>query len=330
MEVTFKNKKLTIPNTWEDLSPEQYALISELIQLFLQNNFDVWEFRIYALQALTGYKRSGKRFSDEEAETINGNLSILSEYMRFVTRPEYDNKEMLESLSEELQAALKERFPFEIYSPELIDELAKHKLECRPVINLNMKKNPLPFMRVNSKDYWGVVFDIDNNGVVETNLTAGQYIDAYSYAQIYASTGDMRYLNNLTSILYPDGKYETYSGQFNSRYFSKLNNGYRYGVYLFFNNITEFLTSHPFYGILFRSTGSDGGLSLGITETLYNIVRDGYAGDLPDAQSLLITDYLNIMLTMLRDSVRQMRNAEMDSFKIAEKLHMHVNDVDQL
>lgn len=326
-----KNKQIEIPNSWEELTVEQYLNVSSLLFEFYSSKSNLNDFRISVLKKIINYKRSKKRISKDSQEQIDSNLYLLSEQMRFPVKPSYKDPELLTVLDPELQKRLSEVFPFEIYDPEFLPELemVRTRLEYLPVINFNMKRNLLPEFKLNGINYYGPVFNIDINNVVETDIKALEFVDAYSYYKMFIETSDIQYLRNLTAILYRQNrdKYSTFDSQISSKNFHELDLSILQAVFLLFENTRVYITELSPYKLIFSGTNKDEEkLNLGIGDTIYNLSKAGY-GSLQDVENMVLSDYLNLLMKQIIDSVRNMRDMKMKDHEIADKLEIPLETI---
>jgi hypothetical protein len=330
ISVKGKNRTITIPDSWDELTPDQYISTVKLIYQVIDGALTIIDFRLKLLQELTEYERSNKRFDQDDQEQINSNLYLLAEMLKFPLKPNYFNPELLTVLNPELQMKLRYFFPWEINDPGLMPELQmiSDRLECCMAINLNMHYNPLPYLTPQPpllKDrgrLTGPTFNIDKNGMVETDILACEYVDAMEYYLLFQKTKEVRYLDMLVSMLYrPErGKHNTFEAQLRAKNLELLDINLKRGVFLFFQNIQEYLVTRSRYKILFNREEDDSkAISLGIISTIYSLSKKGY-GSSEEISMELIPDYFSMLLDMLIDAVGNMRSMNLKDPEIADKL----------
>ena len=239
--INTKNKEVNIPDKWEDLTTTQFISLSALLRRFIQNEIDLFDFRINLLGILSGYKRSKKRKFRKHRSLINERIFIIADMLVFPIKPYYPKPEQLEVFSEKFKIELQTRFLFEIFDVNYLDEkeTAENFLEYEPSINYNIKKNLLPSFTHNETLYTGPFFNIDENGVLETDLTALEYIDASEYVSLFRDTGDKRYIAAVAAVLYRDDRsfYKSSDAQKNIDSFTNINPDVLSAILLIFNNI---------------------------------------------------------------------------------------------
>jgi len=330
-----KGKPVLIPDQWDELTPELYTAVSGYIYEMVNGRMDVLDFRLKLLESLAGYRRSKQKFTAEEQRTINENLFRISEKIRFCIKPKYHNPEVLDVLAQPLRELLKEKFPFEIYDQKFRAELkmVENLLQYGASIRLGMKKNPMEVLSVfvhefSSKYnfYFGPYFMIDRNNLAVTDMRAGEFVDAYEYYSLYQRTQHMDYLDRLVFTLYrSDRKSYEPVVQLPKVEFSM---GQKYGVFLFFQNLMEYLVNNPLFGILFNRTTDRPapGISIGMVSTIYNLSAAGY-GTKQDIAQLNLADYLSMMVKQMIDAVNQLKTLDKSPTEIAKELEIPVENV---
>lgn len=332
--VVARNKTINIPDSWEELAPVQYVATVELLFELIEGRLSILEFRLRLLKELTGYKRSKKRYDAETIEQINSNLFVLSERLNFPLKPVYHNPELLDVVSEELKKILLNNFIFDIPQVTVYeDELAmiRSRLNYSVAIHLNMRKNPLPSVETYDAILHGPVFNIDKNGLVDTDIVAQEYVDAMGFYILYQKTKKEDFLDRLVASLYrPEReKYDSFQCQQRLIYIQCLDINTRKGILLFFQNIQEYFLNHPVYGILFQGKEDKNVISLGMENTIYNLSKEGY-GTKNEISRLRLDDYLGMLLKMLIDSVKNLRALDKNNQEIASQLHLQIETVMQI
>lgn len=334
IEIRHKKKEIQIPDRWEELTPDQYLSVAGLLFDFFEKKLNLYDFKIELLKKLTNYKRSKKKFSIDTQEQINNNLWLLADQLSFPVKPVYKNLELIDVLDPRLQKRLQKKFPFEIYDPEFMPELemVMTRLDYSPVVNFNMKKNLLPSFKYNKTIYQGPVFNIDRNLVVETDMTTLEFIDSYTYFRLFVKNGDEKYLRNLVSVLYrPDrSKYSTFDTQKRSDSLIGIDPGVLQAVFLFFENLKEYLVHLSPYKLIFSGTETDKKkISLGISDTLYGLCKAGY-GSKDEISNMGLNDYLNLLLKQIIDAIESLRQMKKKDTEIAMELKLPVEIIMQI
>jgi len=278
-----------------------------------------------------GYTKSNKKFSSGVSDKINANLYILSKHIFFPFKAVFENPEILNQLSPELQEALTKRFLFEIYEPNFIHEVNKFGSLLKYGIdrNLNIKQNLLPSIKIGNVTLNGPVFNIDENGIIETDLVAGEWLDANEYMQALGSNA--KYLCNIASCLYRNRskEYSTYEAQKNAQLFKNANPEELKAVWLILSAIQRFVFNYPPYSVLFieeKSVSNVNKINIGASELIYQMTKDGF-GQLNNIVNMPVIDFLNIQVKTLADAVKSLRAAGKKNNDIANSLKIDVSTV---
>lgn len=325
-----KTEGFSLPEHWEELTPQQFAAVASVI--YDNESMGVKELRLLMLQAISGYQRSRKTFTEEQAETINSNLYILSQFVMFPFKMRFKNPELIFNLSNELQDRLKTFLPDEIYEPDLMAEIAKYGslLECKPVYNFNICKNLLPEITINGKIYQGPVFNIDKHGIIHTDIVAGEWVDACDFASIGHLTG-------LAAVLYRQNRanYNTSAAQNNIEIFENATPSELKAVLLMFRAIQQQIASVKTYAVIFRETSDNDEpmdndkITVGSSSIIYQLTKDGY-GTLETVTNMPLLDYLNIQVKTLADAVASYRSLGKKTGEISKLLHLDVSIIQKL
>lgn len=329
-----KYGQVEIPDSWDELTQEQYLDVASTLLDLVGGSMDLVDFKLVLLKRLTGYSRSRRRFSDEDTQRINENLFRLAEMLRFPIRPKYENPEVMEVLSEPLRKRLKNLFPFEIFDKQFRGELkmVEGLLKYGAEINFTMKRNPLLSIIYNDLEMHGPFFEVDKNGLASTDIMAGEFVDAYEFYSIYQATGDRLYRRKLCLTLYRQDR-SVYTGA-ETRVPGYLGTTIiaphvEYAVFLFFQNLLEYLFKSP-YGILFgRSENKTAKISLGMISTIYSLAKEGY-GTKEDISRLNLADYLNMMIKQVIDAVSSLRSLDKSDTEIASELELPIETIMKL
>jgi hypothetical protein len=263
-----KGKRFTIPNAWEELTPTQYVCVAQLIMRLLNGELDVRGFRFALLKELTGFRSTGKKYSEQELDLIYGNLTMLAEKITFALKPSGD----------------------------------------RHTLSLSFKKNPLPQLRIGRRTFTGARFTIDH--LVDTDITARQFCDAYDVLAAYAKTRHDALLSALCAIIYGGAPYNiSKASLLEKKYFARVGFPQKYAVLIWFMGVTRWLASHPVYCVLFaggnRDSGEEGRISLGMGEAVMQLSHAGF-GSIEEIGSLSVTDFFDLMV---KDLKRQLAEA---------------------
>jgi len=308
-----------IETSWEELSPEKFARVASV--LFSSVNEPIQDSRLKLLQILIGsnvakFQRAGCRQKLAELTKCFFSISI--------------NPEIGDILSPGLRDVLSYCLPEEIDDKNLLAELNQVITLLNPSIKINMRfnRNILPRITINHKKFTGPVFKIDKNGVLETDLCAGEFLDACEYMQMFAQTNDTKYLANVASCLYRSDRknYKTFESQQQSELFA--NHPWLVAIWILYISWQDYFSSHPVFGILF-SKGDHADikkLSSGSYELLFSFAKDGY-GTIESLTMMSIVDFFSLQIKTLKDAVSQYRDMKKKDTEIAELLKISLETV---
>ncbi|MDA3912285.1 MAG: hypothetical protein PF448_13105 [Bacteroidales bacterium] len=322
-------QNVQIHTEWDELTPDEALQVIELLEL-LYKEVDVVEFRLRLLSILSGYKRSKKKRKPAEIEMINQNLAILADQFRFPTRYDYTEKERLSQLTPELRVKLRKYLPFEIFDSENYAE-AQTCLDLIPSlrIDLSWHRNLVPEFEWLGVKLLGPVIDIDNYGLINTSITAGEYVDALGYFNAFLDTKNDKFLIDMLAVLYriEGAEYGEKFFTYNKRHLSDVPIKYKKLAFYLIQNLTDFLTNRSGYTFLFSRTKNNDGsekISLGAESTIFDLVKAGYGSDEEIRKKNLVV-YLNMQVDKLKSFVSECRAYKMKDTEIASKYHIPIN-----
>ena len=329
-----------VENCWGELNPVQFAAAVEITNRFLRIEFDLDEYRLRLLEMLTGYKRKKKR--SKFAGQINENLYLISEQLTFTVLPVVGPPEVLEFFSPELRALLKTKFPWEIYEPHLVSQLIQVKdlLQVEYALNFDLTRNLLPQVRNGKAVLQGPVFNTAD-GDIDTNLKAGQYLDALEYFNAWSNGRNPKYLDAFIGCLYkyipqgseilPPEKGESQptagEGVIPDLSLKKTKDA----LIMVFLYIQQTFVNDPIFGILFTGNSSSTGkkLSLGNSEAIYQVVEAGY-GSQKEVSEMNIRDFFNIQIRIIKNNVAILRGQKKNSAEISKELNLPLEIVQNI
>lgn len=320
--MNFKKKSYHIETCWEELSPEKFCNVAAVLLNSMKE--PVQQVRLKILHVLTD-----KQFTNERAG-CKQKLAELTHWIFDVSM----NADILNILSPGLCDVLLYCLPEEVDANNLIPELEQVYSLLQPTLKINLKinRNLVPFIAINGKKYYGPVFNIDKNGVVETDLTAGEFLDATEYLNLFAQTGDVKYMETVTACLFraDRSKYSTFAAQKQSSLFK--NNAALPAIWMMFVSWQHYFSTHPVFGILFSQTDDTSivkKISLGSYELIYSFAKDGY-GSIDSLTSMMVIDFFSLQVKAIKDAVNQYRSMEKKDGEISKMLKIPFDTIIKL
>lgn len=330
--IALKNgaEAINIPDKWSELTPDQFIKAIILYNEMIAGNCNILDFRLRLLQKLTGYRRGKEKVDPETAENIDSNLFVLSQMLTFPLKPGYADPEIMEIFTEELQAKLKTTFPFDISDIEEIEQLAMvgDRLRWFPMLNLDFGMNPIPTLPVGKKIRTGPVFNVDDYGIISTDMIVDEYIDALEYLKLYQGTGNIGYLDKMISVLYREKRQE-YSTFHNSIAgdVSILTICTKQAIEKVFEYICHTITTHPAFELLFSSVEKKAGGSF--SDIIYHLSEKGL-GSRTEIARWNLTDFLSAIVRDLKNNVASMRASGVDESKISTDMNIPVETLQKI
>lgn len=305
LDFELNDNTYSCPDSWEELSPEQYLFLSDLLLQYSIGKLSVSELRIQFFCYLMDIKF--KRLP--KTELAYENIYLLSRQLTFMFKIEYENKDQFVFFDAETQEMFTRFLPEDLYpSPET--EMAQ-RMKCHFVIDATFSKNLLP----EAGGVKGYAFAA-TNGFVATTLTAAQYVQATTLYGAYVESGSAEQLIMLAESLYPKGK--------------NFTDAELHGILLNFQAIQSFLYQTK-YGILWKRKGTStkNKLSVGLADSIYTLSTEGY-GSHNEVKNYNLITYLDLLLKQLIDSVKLLNSYELKLPEIAEKTGLSIEQINAI
>ena len=306
-------KNYYIPSTWEEMNTAMFVRVSEA--LFCSSGLSVPQTRANVLSAITGIKITSEVNCHQELASLTRFCFIISH-----------NADILEIIDSELTNLLAWCLPSEIDDARLKLQLqhVAGMLETKASLNLKIRSNKIPSIA----GLRGPVFSIDKNGILETDLLTGEYLDSLEYLAAYEQSKDEKYLANATACLYRENrkKYSTFEAQQQAVMFYGLPEVK--AVWLMMLAWQHYFTTHPIFSVLYSGNSSETSnkITAGISELIYQFSKEGY-GTIDDLMHMPIVDFLNIRVKSLRDYIYQLRANNKKDSEIADILKLDIQTV---
>lgn len=327
--LTFETKSGTgnVETKWSELSPAQFVQAVALTNRFVTGEWELDEYRLLLLQMLTGYKRKSSRH--KHADQINENLYRISEQLNFAVSPDIGPPEVLEFFSPELREALKTYFPWEIHEPYFVKEILtmQHLLKINFKVNFNLELNPLPFLRKGKDIFEGPRFSTEN-GDIDTNLKAGDYLNASEYFNAWGETKNKKYLNKFMDCLYKKISLDFSVADAEIPEWDTAGDA----VIMLFIFMQQTFSKDPVFSILYQKGDAEtpeNKLYIGPDEVIGAMVESGYGT--PDAiKNYEVITFFNFQIMFLKRNVAQLRGLNKNAAEIAKALNIPIETVQKL
>lgn len=175
----------------------------------------------------------------------------------------------------------------------------------------------------------GYRYCTDTSGIVDTDMTAGQYIEGLSllrhYSAVTAGSGNadaaIEVLSSLALTLYPLPKPRY------SRNLARFSREEKLGILYNFRGITESIAADPDYDLIFRRAGRHSYSSpVGLQSSIFSLSKSGL-GDVDKIRSLDVHTYLAALVQQTVDSIHTLAGSGMKPGAIAETLDLYPEQV---
>lgn len=315
-------KENKFPTKYEELTPTQFIQVVYLLDMFKQKKMSLKEFQLRAYLELTG--TNDRRLMKASYEFLEKNIFQNLSKMSFIYKILYKD-ERYELLSPEMKKKLEKVIPEEDDSAEAT---IARKFQRSIGIDLCFSKQLIPSIYLGMKRSGGYTFAI-TDGVLQTSVTAGQYIDAVNALQQYAETQKEECLTLLTAILYTN-PYTPDKALSNIQKFKGVPQLVKIAVMLNWQAILTWLTTKTKYKVLFATAEKNEHKNiLGMSTILYSLVEQGY-GDLKNIVNIELIQLFDLMLKNLLQAAREMKEAKVKLPDIAAKLNISLTSLNEL
>lgn len=311
------NNKFHIPNQWEELSPSQFCNVGKALRLLEMGEVDFPEFKLLVIYALLEENPKPQPQNDTYCE----NLFRISEHITFPYKFVYPD-EKFQNFPQDIRQWLGKHLPADTEDPFLRIAAGMDRY-VEP--DLHFAKQLVPLLPgTNLKGY---TFSVTGQ-VVNTTLTAQQYIDANTMLQQYHSSRDISFLEDLARILYCPAPYNNEKMEKIS--LKKVGEGELYAVMYNYMAIVNWISALPKYDILFHSPSKkDGKNPLGPNAPLYTLAGKGY-GSLNEVSAMPLFSYLDLLLKQTADAVLQLKSIGKKKGEVASELNLTIEQINTI
>jgi hypothetical protein len=329
-EFYLNNNKYELPDRWEDLTPDQFLTLIDLLRQYKRAEIDYFDLKVLFVMKILGIKPRRIR-SEEKKQLRDENLFRLSEQVTFFLQVVYENQEKFERFSPEVKEQLKKQLPEEIdgKNPEI--RLAKRMNKYYDVDAVFLK-NLLPRIQIGRQTYKGYAVDITED-VATTTLSAIQFADALTVVNKIVK-GKQELIPVLIGILYQRDRYSDQRARELAEIFKSLDETTKQAVFINFIAVREYIIRHTKYKILFTEDDQNkkkkkDKYSNGLVDSIDSLVKLGYGtGDELENKNLF--RFLDLSIKSLRDAIRTAMQQDAKKADVAQKLGIPVKLINEL
>lgn len=318
------SNNVKFPNSWEELDPVQFVTVICILLEYKAKKFDVRELQLRLYTELSNI--NSRRILRHDYEWFEKEIFRNLDKMNFCFKFVYDDPRF-KNLDPKMQERLRKTNPEKIVDePEAV---IASKFQRTVEIDASICKQLIPNIFVGLKKFPGYLFDRSGD-IVNTSITAEQFIDTLTILSLIASQGPDEYIDLLLATLYCPGSYSSQKAKELSPRFKKLNPAIKFAVVFNFESILSWLTSETKYVILFNKNKpkKQDKQSLGFNSIVYTMTEKGY-GNIREISSLNLIEFFELMYKNLVDSILQLNDSKMNKQEIAKKLKLTVEQINQ-
>ncbi len=320
LNLNIQGSKISIPQKWDELTRPQYLYVVDQLLLHFIGKVDKVELRLRVLMYITSYR--------EVRKGTKNKIIFISKIFRFKLRRK------LNLLSAEkygkIVAALQDQYLVE--DRGLIDYNLIKLSEC---LDFLMEETLIPDFTYNPlKEIKGIgkgrFFNVDLINI--TDITAGNFADAIDIVSAYSYTKEEILLDWLIAITYGEKQYKfSEIKQSQLHRISKLPFAIKYGVYLWYISISQYLSKHPVYSLLYAKQiqNNDEKINLGIHEAILKLAQSGY-GPGSEIKEYDLIRFMDLQISDVKRNLREAISAGVEISKIAEKTGYSISQINML
>lgn len=330
-EFYLNNNLYSLPDRWEDLTPDQFLTLVDLLRKYKRAEIDYFDMKVLFVMKILGIKPRRIR-SAEKRQLRDENLFKLSEQIIFFLQVVYVNQEKFERFSDDIKKQLRKKLPEEIEgkNPEL--RLAKRMKKYYDVDAVFLK-NLLPELTIGRRKFRGYSVDMDE-GIATTTLSAIQFSDALSVTDKIIE-GKQHLMPLLAGILYQRNDYNDQLARERAEIFKTLDETTKQAVFLNFVAVREYIIKHTKYRILFKQSEADkkkakDKYSNGLVDSIDTLVKLGY-GTGEEMENKNLFRFLDMIIKSMRDAIRTaMKEKDAKKSDVAQKLDIPIEIINEL
>lgn len=304
-----------IKNRWEELAPDEFVYLFNLLESFNRGELTVGDVRVKMVLKLTGISRIKIKTVGEE-NLLSENIYKLQQHLDFIFRIVYEDKRFA-AFPERLKNELSRREPDDAGCPE--ERLATRFTRYYEVDSV-FCKNLIPCID-------GIQgYKIENqSGILVTDFTAARFCDAVTLSDRFIQTNDIKLLDTLVSILYCECRYDPILALERASRFSELPENFKAAIFFNLQCVLAFLYNKTKYKILFGRSEKKGKMKLYNSGLAGSLIAMGKKfGGVEVVGNGGLIDFLEMMLDNLIEYVQELDAMGKSVCEIAEKTKLDV------
>lgn len=323
VQLYFGDNCYEYPNSWYELSTEQYLKLIPLINDYLGGNLSMCKMRIEWFKKIAGIDQI--QVSAKHWEKFCDNLLTASRQFNFFYTLDYADK--LDHLSSTTRKMLK-RTPADEYTSIDGEMRYAQKLEYSYKLDAVWAKNLIPEISLPNRVLKGWTADIQS-GILSTSLSALQFTQGYDLLGNISEGNPTHTLAVLTALLYgvDTSDIDSIEG------LEKLPDTILQGVALNFQALTSFIFKSVHYSILWNGGQGESStkehLNMAFSDSLYGLCKTGY-GNYEQIEKMPLLTYLNILRTDLINGVKTLAASGQSVTDIAGQMNLPIDLIEKM
>ena len=325
-KIIIDKQVVNIPQSWDELTADQYTFISNLIYSYSCEEIDIVQLQLFAVCKILNLQVKQKSSKKSLSNYFLFLISLIK--MRFILlfkRVSRENYIKYRDAARECFMVYEEKNDLlEFNMIQIANEMSFLSAEN---FNITLSNNPI-------KEISGIgpgrKFNV--GFVINTDLTAGEYADVMDMVIAWEETKQPEILNYITAMLYSKASSlrDVIDNEELIKNTGKQPFAIKYAVYLWFVSISNYFISHPVYSHLYLGKKAEGEkITLGMGETLIRLSKAGY-GTISEMRNKNLIEYMDIQVAELQESIRGALAAGIEPTKISEKTGRTLSQIELL
>jgi hypothetical protein len=296
IEIKETGKKVQIKNQWNELDQTDFLFVSGLLWKVFNNKLSLIDLRLKLFYYFTDFEYKKKKYTDDEAADIATNIYRISEQITFSYTQSGDEF----------------------------------------IFNFDIDRFFILTIDIDTIEMKGLTFNINDNGIISTDMTAEEFVDAYNFYVMFENSKNIGILKYMALIfLRPvvNGKkieYSSVSCIQNAMALSDIDSSVLFGCYIQFAGLMNFILKRTNYALLFKGDAQQAGkISIGLAETIYSLSKTGY-GSKSEIAKLNLFEYLDLLLKETLDYVKELNAMEKTYNEISELTGLSIDQITRI
>ena len=324
-KINIDKQVVTIPQSWDELTQEQFIFLAGLLFKYAQKEIDFDYLRLMFVCKVLNIQIVAKKKRVPVRNLLMYAWSLLrfkiSKLIYKINRDDY-----IKFRETAKECYLQTEDSEDLLAFNLLQIAKEISFLNADTLDTSFSKNPVPEIKGIGS---GKRFDIGL--IINTDLTAGTYSDIMDLVIAWEETGNFEILNYVVAMLYTNAP--IHQAIKDKKLINKINSlpySVRYAAYLWFISLSAYFYRHPVYSHLFAGKKAEGDkIRLGMSEVIIRLSKAGY-GTIEELRAKNLIEYMDIQVAELQETIRGALAAGVEPLKLAEKTGRTLTQIDQL